>query len=167
MSPVLLQQAEGEANMPNPTPPTAPIIESAKSFRGFETAFKDAALQGQRVLKQQLAASRSAEIKTMLNAPLTDEAWLALLAKAQITAKHGAKQFQLLTFPSGLCTDGARAINNPPNPDWPSTLRGEALAMYERWKATLEPLGFRISAEVIDFPGGQPGDVALSLLWGE
>jgi hypothetical protein len=39
--------------------------------------------------------------------------------------------------------------------------------MYERWKATLEPLGFRISAEVIDFPGGQPGDVALSLLWGE
>ena len=76
-------------------------------------------------------------------------------------------KYLLLRFPSELCTDGARAINNPPNPDWPSTLQGEAMELDARWRDQLSPRGFHLAARLLDFPDGKPGDVGLFLFWGE
>jgi hypothetical protein len=45
-------------------------------------------------------------------------------------------------------------------------LRGEAAEMYLRWEHQLKPHGFRLSAQVVDFPEGKPGDIALVLGWG-
>ncbi len=89
------------------------------------------------------------------------------MAQAAKAAEHGEKQYLLLRFPSDVCTDDSRAINNPPNPAWPQTLRGEAADIYNRWHTALRPLGFDLSAQVLDFPGGKPGDVGLFLRWGE
>ena len=59
-----------------------------------------------------------------------------------------------------------RAINAP-DPDWPTSLQGEAAEMYLRWERELRPRGFHLVARVIDFPEGMPGDIGLYLIWGE
>lgn len=140
---------------------------SATTFRGFEHAFKDAQGQKAQDLKDATAESRQEEVKHLLDTKISDADWNDLVAHARKAAEHGAKQYQLLRFPSELCTDDSRAINNPPNDTWPETLRGEAADIYQRWKTTLQPHGFHITAQVLDFPGGKPGDVGLFLHWGE
>jgi len=71
----------------------------------------------------------------------------------------------LLRFPSQVCSDGGRAVNVP-DPGWPSTLRGEAAEIYLRWSHDLQPQGFHLSARVVDFPDGMPGDIGMFLVWG-
>ena len=65
--------------------------------------------------------------------------------------------------PSGR---GGRAINVS-EADWPATLRGEAAEVYLRWQHQLKPHGFHLSASVLEFPGGMPGDIGLFLGWGQ
>lgn len=79
-------------------------------------------------------------------------------------AEHGDNHLQVFTFPSELCTDGGRAINNG-DPHWPTTLVGFAQRAYEFYKAELQPNGYRLRAEILNFPGGKPGDVAVTLSW--
>jgi hypothetical protein len=85
---------------------------------------------------------------------------------ARQAAENGQKEFMLLRFPSQLCSDQGRAINAV-EPNWASTLRGEAAEIYLRWERDLKPRGFRLSARAPDFPGGFPGDIGLFLAWGE
>jgi hypothetical protein len=76
-------------------------------------------------------------------------------------------EFQLLLerFPSDLCDDRGRAINN--NEDhWPQTLAGVALQLYSFWQLELRDLGYGITARILDFPDGIPGDAGLFLTWG-
>jgi hypothetical protein len=54
---------------------------------------------------------------------------------------------------------------NAREPNWPMTLRGEAAEIYHRWKRDARPHGFRLSARVLEFPGGMPGDIGLFLTW--
>jgi hypothetical protein len=150
----------------DPSKPSADI-QSAASFRGVEQAFKDAQTQQKRDLKHQAAEARHDQVEKIVEGKITDAAWDELIDHARVAAGHGEKQYTLLRFPSDACTDDSRAINNPPNPTWPDTLRGEAAEIYARWHATLRPLGFNLSAQVLDFPDGKPGDVGLFLRWGE
>jgi hypothetical protein len=89
-----------------------------------------------------------------------------MLHRARKAAMHGENRFMLLRFPSALCSDHGRAINISEE-DWPSTLRGEAAEIYLRWEHDLKPQGFHLTAEILDFPGGMPGDVGLFLVWGK
>jgi len=84
----------------------------------------------------------------------------ALLAAAE----RGASHLQVFTFPSKLCTDGGRKINNA-DPDWPETLVGYAARAYEFYKAELQPHGYKLRAEILDYPGGMPGEVGVILAW--
>ena len=79
-------------------------------------------------------------------------------------AERGANQLQVVTFPSELCSDGGRAINNG-DPSWPETLVGFAQRAYEFYKTELQPHGYRLRAEILDFPGGKPGEVGITLSW--
>ena len=45
-------------------------------------------------------------------------------------------------------------------------LKGESREVYERWEAELKPKGFGLSAKILDFPNGFPGDAGLYLNWG-
>ena len=71
----------------------------------------------------------------------------------------------LLRFPSDLCSDRGRAINAP-DASWPTTLRGVAAEFFLRWERELKPVGFGLTAQILDFPGGYPGDAGLTLRWG-
>ena len=81
-----------------------------------------------------------------------------------MAAERGETHLQVFTFPSELCTDGGRAINNS-DPHWPDTLVGYAKRAYEFYKAELQPQGYRLRAEILNFPGGVPGDVGVTLAW--
>jgi hypothetical protein len=82
----------------------------------------------------------------------------------RIAASQGHHQLQVITFPSSYCSDGGRRINIA-DPEWPTTLTGFAKDAYEFFVKELRPLGYKLRAEIISFPGGMPGDVALFLSW--
>lgn len=78
---------------------------------------------------------------------------------------NGLISVQVLRFPNNICTDGGRAINQVEE-GWENTLTGLPKEMYEFWKRKLRPLGYHIRYHIIDYPGGMPGDVAITLSWG-
>jgi hypothetical protein len=79
-------------------------------------------------------------------------------------ADQGHTEVQIYRFPNELCTDRGRAINNFEE-GWDKTLTGRPKLAYEFWHDRLRPLGFGLKAEIIDYPGGMPGDVGFSLTW--
>jgi hypothetical protein len=79
-------------------------------------------------------------------------------------AERGERELQVLRFSSEFCTDGGRAINNF-EPHWPETLTGFAKRAHEFWQKELQPLGYKVRAQILDFPGGVPGDVGIYLSW--
>ncbi len=86
--------------------------------------------------------------------------------RRQVTnaVKDGKYEALVYSFPSSLCTDSGRAINNS-DPNWPNTLQGKAKEHYERYQAIARPKGYRLKAMIINFPGGIPGDVGFFLNW--
>ena len=116
---------------------------------------------------------RSKQIKDQLQSELR-EAFMSREIHAQaidrinravrIAAEQGQFQIEVVTFPSSFCSDGGRRINIA-DPEWPSTLEGFAKKAYEFFAKELRPLGFKLHAEIVSFPGGMPGDVGLFLKW--
>lgn len=114
--------------------------------------------------RQAAARQRRQRAKELIDQHVSDPGWRQLLHHAREAAEVGQQEALLLQFPSQLCIDGGRAINVA-EPDWPISLRGEAAELYLRWERDLKPRGFTLTARVVDFPDGKPGDVALSLGW--
>jgi hypothetical protein len=79
-------------------------------------------------------------------------------------ADRGVVEVQIYRFPNALCTDYGRAVNNY-EANWPGTLEGRPRAAYEFWRDHLQPLGFKLKAQVLEYPGGMPGDIGLFLAW--
>lgn len=79
-------------------------------------------------------------------------------------AERGERKIEILRFPSDWCSDRGRAINNAEK-GWPETLTGIAKEGYEAFDKWLRPVGYRMSAQIVDYPGGQPGNVALYISW--
>lgn len=78
--------------------------------------------------------------------------------------KNGLVEVQVLRFPNELCTDLGRAINQA-EPGWENTLTGIPKDMYQFWHEHLRPRGYKVRAQIIDFPGGMPGDIGIFLSW--
>ena len=79
-------------------------------------------------------------------------------------AERGQSEVQVYRFPNTLCSDGGRRINNS-LPEWEKTLEGRPKLGYEFWRDHLRPLGFGLRAEVLEYPGGMPGDIGFILTW--
>jgi hypothetical protein len=72
---------------------------------------------------------------------------------------------QVYRFPNSLCTDHGRAINQQ-EAGWEKTLTGIPHEIFQLWSDYLQPRGYRIRYQVIDFPGGMPGDISIVIAWG-
>lgn len=96
---------------------------------------------------------------------LTEGEKHALISHFKDAAERGEKELLVCRFPSDACTDGGRAINNS-LPEWPDTLLGKPRDLYDLWHEHLRPLGFRLRARILEFPGGIPGDAGLFIGWG-
>ena len=88
----------------------------------------------------------------------------SLANKTRAAAERGEREVLVMRFPSALCTDRGRAINNA-EADWPTTLTGRPRQAYEFWKEHLQPAKYGLKAMIIDWPEGMPGDVAFFLSW--
>ena len=153
-----------------PQPPAAPepdeIRLDAAAFRNLVTDFERREDRERQDVRRATAEQRRRRIAQLIDEHISDESWRSLMHQARAAAERGEKEFMLLRFPSQLCSDGARAINVTET-DWPATLRGDAAELFLRWERDLKPRGFHLTARVLDFPGGVPGDVGLFLVWGD
>jgi hypothetical protein len=95
---------------------------------------------------------------------VTDEMRASVLSRLKKAAADGLSELKVLQFPVELCTDSGRAINNN-EPDWPDTLTGVPRQAYEVWRDRLKPAGYSLSAMIVEWPHGMPGDVGLFLGW--
>ena len=73
-------------------------------------------------------------------------------------------EVQVHRFPNQLCTDKGRAINQQ-EPGWEKTLTGVPKEIYQLWDKYFRPRGYKLRVQIIDFPGGVPGDVGMTLSW--
>jgi CBS domain-containing protein len=137
---------------------------SVGDFCRLAADYESRELQHSEELRRIAAKERQQTVAQLIDRHITDEAWRNRVHQARMAAEHGEREFMLLRFPSGLCSDGGRAINMS-EPDWPASLRGEAAELYLRWERDLKPQGFHLTARVLDFPSGMPGDVGLFLGW--
>jgi len=158
-------KSANESPMPAPNREDREVGFDASGFRELVSNFEHKESEGREQTQRDAAEQRRARIAELINHHVTGETWRGLIQQARKAAENGEKEFLLLRFPSELCSDGGRSINVA-EADWPSTLRGEAAEIYLRWERDLKPRGFHLSAIILDFPGGMPGDVGLSLLWG-
>jgi hypothetical protein len=76
----------------------------------------------------------------------------------------GLTEVQVFRFPNILCTDHGRAINQQET-GWEQTLTGIPKEIYELWARHFRQRGYRLRVQIIDFPGGMPGDVGMTLVW--
>jgi hypothetical protein len=78
---------------------------------------------------------------------------------------NGLTEVQIFRFPNNLCTDHGRAINQQ-EPGWEQTLTGLPKELYQTWDKYFRPRGYRLRVQIVDFSGGVPGDVGITLMWG-
>lgn len=84
----------------------------------------------------------------------------------QRAVRNGLTDVQVYRFPNTLCTDKGRAINQMEK-GWENTLTGIPKEIFQLWTDYLQPRGYRIAYQIIDFPGGVPGDVGITISWGD
>ena len=121
--------------------------------------------------KQSLAAYNKAHEKQqellrqlMSNDPIDDTTIHSFFSRLKSIATTGATEIMVGRFPSELCTDHGRSINQAED-GWPDTLQGRPRKAYEFWKEKLSPLGYKMKVLIIDWPNGLPGDVGMYLTW--
>jgi hypothetical protein len=94
-----------------------------------------------------------------------DEAIRRAMTVIERAVSNGKTEVQVIRFPNHLCTDKGRAINQQ-EPGWENTLTGVPKEIYQVWAKYFRPRGYKLRVEIISFPGGMPGDVAMTLKWG-
>jgi hypothetical protein len=94
-----------------------------------------------------------------------EEALRRVAVIVQRAASNGLTEVQVYRFPNSLCSDHGRAINQG-EAGWEKTLTGLPKEMYEFWSRQLRPRGYKIRFQIVDYSGGVPGDVGITLKWG-
>jgi len=112
-----------------------------------------------------MKASEAEQIKRLMEPiEIDNERVQNFMRRVRAAADQGEHQILVLRFPSAMCSDSGRAINNS-LPGWEDTLVGVPQQLLQVWQDHLKPLGFRFTAEVLEYPGGMPGDIGLFVRW--
>jgi molybdopterin-biosynthesis enzyme MoeA-like protein len=93
-----------------------------------------------------------------------DEAVKRVAAIVERAIGSGLREVRIYQFPNQLCTDRGRAISQNES-QWSETLTGVPKEMYEFWNRALRPIGYKIRFEIVEWPGGMPGDIGVTLRW--
>jgi hypothetical protein len=76
----------------------------------------------------------------------------------------GEKEALVLRFPSEWLPDQGRSITSH-DPEWRAKLTGFPKRAHDFYMRELAPRGFQLKAQILDWPGGIPGDVGWFLAW--
>ncbi|MDH6263157.1 hypothetical protein [Bradyrhizobium sp. BR13661] len=144
------------------------LIPSATQIRK-EAALKEAEKAEEYV---RLAAAAEAEKRALIErlgkpSGKSEEEKIKLAASViQRAVRNGLTEVMVYRFPNSLCTDKGRAINQMEK-GWETTLTGIPKEIFQLWADYLQPRGYRIAYQIIDFPGGMPGDIGVTISWDE
>ena len=95
---------------------------------------------------------------------VSDEERLArAVAIIKRAANNGLTEVEVVRFPNELCIDRGRAINQR-EPGW-EKLTGYPKELYDFWEKYLKARGYKVGFQIVDFPGGRPGDIGITLRW--
>ena len=78
--------------------------------------------------------------------------------------KNRLTEVEIIRFPNELCTDKGRAINQQ-EPGWENTLTGVPKEIYQFWDKYFRTRGYKLRVQIVDFPSGLPGDIAMTVSW--
>jgi len=119
-----------------------------------------------RNLAQEMEAEKKALIE-QLSKPsgVSDEEGIRRGIKIiERAVSNGFTEVQVYRFPNALCADHGRAINQG-EPGWEETLTGVPKEIYQLWYKYFRPRGYKLLVQIVDFPGGMPGDIIMTLKW--
>jgi hypothetical protein len=144
------------------------LIPSAKEIQK-QAALKEAEKADQYARSLVAAEAEKRALIDKLSKPsgLSEEEKFKLASSViQRAVRNGLTEVQVYRFPNSLCTDNGRAINQQ-EPGWEKTLTGIAQEIFKLWSDYLKPRGYRIRYQIMDFPGGVPGDIGIVIAWGD
>ena len=148
----------GEKIDPNAMP------QSAEALRMSILQKEMAKMDGERKAREAEEKKLATFTSEFLHQHVSEDEIAMVRRLVQNAVKDGKFEAMVYSFPSDLCTDSGRAINNY-DPSWPATLQGKAKEFFERYEQLAKPQGYKLKAMVINFPGGVPGDIGLFLNW--
>ncbi|UPY35673.1 hypothetical protein [Sediminicoccus sp. KRV36] len=129
---------------------------------------KEAAARRKRAEEAAAAEAHKAELKAftekLMTYEITAEDKERAVARIRRAFEAGEKELMLMQFPSEICEDLGRRINNRLE-GWQDTLPGVIKHVHKWWETELAPGGFTFGARVIDYPGGMPGNVGIFIGW--
>ena len=143
------------------------LIPTAKEIQK-QVSLKEAEKAEQHLRLMAAAEAEKRELIEKLSKPsgLSEQEKVQLASTViQRAVRNGLTEVQVYRFPNVLCTDRGRAINQL-EPGWEKTLTGIPLEIFHLWSDYLKPRGYRIRYQIIDFPGGVPGDIGITIAWG-
>jgi hypothetical protein len=141
--------------------PTVPTPEDLRKI-SEETEMAEVRATLAKACKEEEENKRMRE--TFMTEQITPEGIERVMASLRRAAETGKRELMVGQFPASFCSDGGRAINNLEH-DWPKTLQGVAKRGYEVYEALFKPKGYKLRAQILDYPGGMLGDVGIFLLW--
>lgn len=115
-------------------------------------------------LDKETEAKKKYMARLMQPIEITDDRVMSVVERMKALARENLSEMMIIRFPSELLADGGRRINQG-ELGWEDTLVGVPRQVYECWHERLRPLGYRMTASILEFPGGLPGDVGLFLDW--
>jgi len=142
------------------------LLPTAKEIKK-QAAIKEAEKADQEARAAAAAESEKKALIEQLNKPsgLSEDEKVKLASTVIQRAVHnGLTEVQVYRFPNMLCTDRGRAINQL-EAGWEKTLTGIPQEIFQLWTDYLKPRGYRIRYQIIDFPGGVPGDIGITISW--
>jgi hypothetical protein len=140
-------------------------VPTAKELRE-QIAMAEAEKAAEAMRKHAEAEAEKGHLLEVLSKPsLSDEEAIRRgVAIIQRAVKNGQTEVQVFRFPNELCTDHGRAINQT-EPGWENTLTGAPRQVYDLWHTYFRPRGYKLRVQIVDWPGGMPGDIAMTLSW--
>src|SRR6185312_11781314 len=150
------------------TPNIDDLLPTAKEIQK-QAAIKEAEKADEHVRRMAAAEAEKRALIEKLSKPsgLSEEEKVKLASTViQRAVRNGLTEVQVYRFPNTLCTDRGRAINQQ-EPGWEKTLTGIPQEIFQLWSDYLKPRGYRIKYQIVDFPGGVPGDLAIAIAWGD
>jgi len=142
------------------------VLPSAKQVME-QLALAEAAKASEAMRQHAKAEEEKKALIDKLTKPsgVSDEQALKRVATiVQRAVKNGRTEVEVFRFPNMMCSDRGRAINQQ-EPGWETTLTGLPKEMYAFWERCLRPLGYKVRFQVVDFSGGVPGDIGITLKW--
>jgi hypothetical protein len=142
------------------------LIPNAKKIQQ-EAAFKEAEKAQEYAARAAAAEAEKRALIERLGQPSgkSEEEKIQLASTIiQRAVRNGLTEVMVYRFPNTLCSDRGRAINQM-EAGWEKTLTGIPKEIFQLWTDYLKPRGYRIQYQILEFPGGVPGDIGITIAW--